>query len=98
MRGEALLAVNEVLDLAFKHDFAAKGTCHRPDVDDVVGGTDDLLVVFHHDDGIADVAQAFQHLDELLGVAGMQADTGLVQDIGGADQTAAQRSREVDTL
>ena len=54
--------------------------------------------MLHHHHGIADVAQVFQHPNQLLGVTRMQADTRFIQDVERAHQTAAQRGRQVDTL
>ena len=45
----------------------------------MVGGADDVGVVLDDQDGVAEVAQGFEDADELGGVAGVEADGGLVQ-------------------
>ena len=50
------------------------------------------------DDRIAEVAEAADHADEALCVAGMQADGGLVEDVHRADEAAAEGGDEVDPL
>ena len=61
----------------------------RPKVDDAVGFPDRLFVVFDDDDRIAHIAQVLQGIDQLFIVARMQADRGFIQNIGDADQAAA---------
>ena len=72
------------------------------DVDDVVGDADGLLVVLHHDEGVAHVAQSYQRLDQPLVVALVEPDRRLVEDVEHPDQpdpiwvasrTAAPRHR-----
>ena len=48
------------------HDLAAVLARTRTDVDDVVGDADRLFVVLHHDDGVAEVTQAHEGVDEPL--------------------------------
>src|SRR3954453_1400161 len=50
-----------------------------PDVDDPVGGMDRLLVVLDDDEGVAEVAQPHERLDEAAVVALVQADRRLVE-------------------
>ena len=51
------------------------------EVDDVVGGADRALVVLDDDHRVAEVAQALERADQLLVVALVQADRGLVEDV-----------------
>ena len=55
----------------------------------MVGGADDVGIVLDDQDGVAEVAQGVKDADELGGVAGVEADAGLVEDVEGADQTGA---------
>jgi hypothetical protein len=68
------------------------------DVDDVVGRCDRRLVVFHHDQGVAEVAQPQQGLDQPLVVALVQADRRLVQDVEHPDEAGTDLGREPDPL
>ena len=56
LAGDRRLALEQVLHAARAHDLAAVLAGARPDVDDVVGHTDRLLVVLHDEDGVAEVA------------------------------------------
>lgn len=71
----------DLLGIALEDDFATQSAGIRTDIDEVVGSAHDFLVVFDDDNGIAEVAQFFQHLDEPVGVARMESDAGLVEDI-----------------
>ena len=76
--------------LSLPDDLPAQSASVRSDVDNPVGGAHDFLVVLHHDNRIAQVAQLLQNTDELLGVATVQSDAWFVQDIQTAHQAAAQ--------
>ena len=69
-----------------------------PHVDDVVGGEHGLLVVLHHDDRVAQVAQPQQGLDQTAVVPLVQADGGLVQDVEHAHQARADLGGQADAL
>jgi hypothetical protein len=64
----------------------------------VVGGADDVGVVLDDEDGVAEVAEGVEDADELGGVAGVEADGGLVEDVEGADEARAERCGELDAL
>ena len=68
------------------------------EVDDVVGLADRVLVVLDDDDGVAEVAQAMQRVEQALVVALVQADRGLVEDVHDADEPGADLAREADAL
>ena len=61
----------------------------RTDVDDEVGLSDDLLVVFHHNHSVSQLLQLTEHVDETLSVAAVETDAGFVQDIQTAHQVTA---------
>ena len=63
------LVLNSSLTVPRHHDLAAVLPRSGPDVDDVVGGADGLLVVFHHDDRVADVPQPDKGVDQLAVVS-----------------------------
>ena len=69
-----------------------------PEVDQVVGGHHRALVVLDHDHRVAEVAQAVEGGDQLLVVALVQADRGLVEHVHHADQAGADLGREADPL
>ena len=53
----------------------------RPHVHTVIGGTDHVFVMLDHQDGVAQVAQMLQGVDQSIVVALVQANAGLVQHI-----------------
>jgi hypothetical protein len=71
------------------HHLAAVLPRAGPDVDDVVGHRDRVLVVLDDDDGVAEVPQAGERVDETAVVALVQPDGGLVEHVEHADQTRA---------
>ena len=73
-------------------------TRFRPDVNDEVGGFHHVAVVFHHDDGVAKVAQGLQRLDEQLVVALVQPDAGLVENVHHVDQLGTDLGGQTDAL
>ena len=74
--------------------YAGTGT----QIDDEIGGSDRIFVVFHHDDGIADVAQVLERGDQPVVVALVQSDGRLVQYIHHTGQSAADLGCQPDSL
>ena len=68
------------------------------EVDEVVGGAHRALVVLDHDHRVAEVAQAVERADQLLVVALVQPDRGLVEHVHHADQAGADLGRQADPL
>ncbi len=77
---------------------AAVHACPGTHVDDVIGCRDRFLVVLDHDDGIAEVAQVLQRLDEALVVPLVQPDGGLVEHVHHPGEPGADLAREADAL
>ena len=75
-------------------EFSGSGT----EVEEVVGGADDVGVVLDDEDGVAEVAELFHDVDELGGVAGVEADGWFVEDVEGSDEAGAERRGELDAL
>ena len=67
-------------------------------IDHVVGLADGVLVVLDHDDGVAEIAQIDQRVEQALVVALMQANRGLVENVHDADQAGADLAGETDAL
>ena len=57
-----------------------------------------ILVVFHHDERIADVSQPAKCLQQFFIVLLVQSDTGFVQNVKNAHQPRADLSRKADPL
>ncbi len=69
-----------------------------PDVDHPVGRVDGVLVVLDDDQGVADVAEPDEGLQEPVVVPLVQADGRLVQDVQHPDQTGADLGGQPDPL
>ena len=70
----------------------------RPDVYDVVGVHHHVFVVLYHDDGVAQITQILQGLDELHIVALVQPNARLIQNIEHPHQLRADLCRQPDAL
>jgi len=82
-----------------RDDLAALVPALRPQVDDPVGGLDDLQVVLDYDDDVADIGQAMQDIQELADIVEVQPGGRLVQDVQGpAGAPFAEFPRELDPL
>ena len=81
-----------------RDDLAAVLARARPEVDDVVGGAHRALVVLDDDHRVAEVAQARERVEQLVVVALVQADRGLVEDVEHADEARPDLGREPDPL
>src|SRR5205814_6455765 len=96
--GDRSRRLQDVVDRPLGDDLAAMLSRARADVDDPIGGADGLLVVLHHEDGVADVAHAEERADEPRVVALVKADRGLVENVQDAHQARADLRREADAL
>ena len=93
--------VRELLDFfvgSRADDFAAAFAGARAEIENVVGGAHDVGIVLDDENGVSQVAQAVQDLDQPVGVAAVQADGRLVEHVERADQTRAERGCQLDAL
>ena len=80
------------------HHLAAVDPGPGADVDDIVRGPHGVLVVLHHDQGVAQVPQVLEGGQQLVVVPLVQADGGLVQDIQHPHQGGADLRGQADAL
>ena len=80
------------------HDLAAVLARERPDVDDPVRGADRVLVVLDDDEGIAEVPQTLERIEELAVIALVETDRRLVEDVQHARESGADLRRETNAL
>ena len=92
------IGTQDVVDRTRGHDMPALAPRTGADVDDEVGGTHHVLVVFDDDHRVAGIAQLLQAADQAPVVALVQADRGLVEDIKHVDQLRADLRGEANTL
>lgn len=67
---------------------AAPGATFRPQVDDPVGGLDDIQIMFNDHYGIALVAQAVKYLQQEFDVVKMQAGRRFIEYVQGPARVA----------
>jgi hypothetical protein len=83
---------------ALGDDGAAMDAGAGADVDDVVGGTDGVLVMLDDHYRIAHVAQVLQGLQQAVVVALVQADRRLIEHVHDAGQPGADLRGQPDAL
>ena len=96
--GQRLRIAHDIGRRALRDDVAAMDAGAGANVDHVVREANGILVVFDHDHGIAEVAQALQRLKQAGIVALVQADRGLVEHVEHAGQPGADLRGEPDAL
>ena len=81
-----------------KHDGAARRAGAGAEVDDVVGDRDRLRLVLHDEHGVALVPQLQQQVVHPLDVMRVQADRGLVEDVGDVGERRAEVADHLGAL
>ena len=92
--GQAMICCGRALG----DDVAAEAARAGAEIEHVVGVADGVFVVLDDEDGVAEVAQLLQRLDEAVVVALVQADGGLVENVEHAAQAGADLRGEADAL
>ena len=91
----------EILSLggsSLKDNLPAETSGQRAYVYQMVCRVDNVAVVLHHNDCVAQIAELFHYLDQAVGVSRMKAYTRLVQYVEGAYKAAAQGTYKIDPL
>ncbi len=73
--------LGDLLRGALGDDAPAAGAALGAEIDDPVGSLDHIEVVFDHHDGVAVVAQAVEHGEQLANVLEVQPGGGFVEDV-----------------
>src|SRR6267378_3543822 len=79
-------------------DFSAIFSSTGAEVENAVGGTHDVGIVLDDKDGVSQVAQVVQDLDEPVRISTMETDGRLVEHVERSDQPRAERSRKLNAL
>ena len=98
LAGEGGGVVHDLLRGAVGDEVAAVFAGSGAEVEDVVGFADGVFVVLDDEDGVAEVAEVFEGVDEALVVALVEADAGLVEDVEDAAEAGADLRGEADAL
>ena len=96
--GEGGLRAEQTLAVARVHDLAAVLASARSDVHDMVRRLDRRLVVLHHDQGVAEIPQAHERVDQPAIVPLVEPDRRLVEDVQHTDEPAPDLRRQPDPL
>ena len=96
--GDRALRAHHLLGGAFGDDLAAVLAGARPHVDDPVGDAHHLLVVLDDEHRVAEGLEPLQRADQLVVVALVEPDRGLVEDVEDADELGADLRREPEPL
>ncbi|OQB35085.1 MAG: hypothetical protein BWY09_02440 [Candidatus Hydrogenedentes bacterium ADurb.Bin179] len=91
-------AAHDILGRSFRHNRAPMYSSTRAQVKHVIRGKDGVLVMFHHDNGIAEVAKPLQCRKQFFVIPLVQADAGFIEDIEHPDQPAAHLCGQPDPL
>ena len=83
---------------ALEDHLASFATSLRTDIYNIVGSQHHVAVVLYHNDGIAQVTQFFQTVDESFVIALVKTYTGLIEDIEHIDQLASNLCGKTYTL
>ena len=74
----------KVFHISLVDDLPSQAACPGTDVDDIVGSTDNLFIVFHYHYRIAQLLQLAEHVYQFVRIAAMQADARFVKNIQAA--------------
>ena len=96
--GKGVFAGHDLLRGAAGHDLAPVDARSGADVHNIVRRAHGVLVVLHHQQGVAQVPQVLHGLQQHVVVPLVKADGGLVQDIEHSHEGGADLSGQTDTL
>ena len=96
--GDGAGGVHDLLGRAAGHHLAAVDPGSGADIHDIVRCAHGVLVVLHHQQGVAQVPQPLESGQELVVVPLVEADGGLVQDIEDPHEGGADLGGQADAL
>ena len=96
--GERMRVGQHCVARARKNQLAAVLACARAEIENMVGGENRVGIVLHHQQRVSQVAQAFQNLNQAVGVARVQPDRRLIQHVERAHEVRTQRRGQLDAL
>ena len=94
MARDRFLGVCHPIGCAGDDDTPPCAACARSHIHHVIGGAQQIEIVFDDEHGVAQIAQLAQHVDQPGGVARMQADRRFVEHVQHAGQGRAQQRSE----
>ena len=88
----------DIFHTASRHNLAAVNTRTRTDVHKVVRLTHSVLIVFHHNQGIAQIAQTLHGCNQFIVIPLVKSDARLIQNIQHSRKSAADLRCKADAL
>ena len=70
----------------------------RSDIDQIIGTPHRIFVVFDDDDGVPEIPEVEECVEQTFVISLMQTDGRLIQDVHHTDQTCSDLTRESDAL
>jgi len=92
------MGVEHLLRRALEDHFSTLSARPRSDIDDPVGSPHHVLIVLHHDDRIAQVAERLERVDQSDVVALVESNARLVEDVEHIDQLRTDLRGQSDAL
>ena len=86
LTGNGSRAIDDILHRTLCDQFSSVDPGLRTYINDMIRSIHGILVVFHHDERIADVSQPAKCLQQFFIVLLVQSDTGFVQNVKNAHQ------------
>ena len=77
------------IESALCNDLAAMFSCTRANINDVIGSTHSVLIMFNYQQRVTQVAQACQRLDQTLIIALVEANTWFIKNVEHSHQSRA---------
>src|ERR1017187_3478166 len=98
MRRQRILRAKNFSQHPLRNNFPAAGTRARTKIDNVIGRSDCFFVVLNHDDGIAQIAETSQRLEQARVVALVEPNTRFVENIKDAGETRTDLCGQSNSL
>src|SRR2546425_4742877 len=97
-RGRRAVGLGDLVRRAAEDALPAALAGAGTELDHVVGGLDEGAVVLDDDDGVAGRGELAAEVGQARGVAGVQADGRLIEDVQRSHQLRAELIRQIDSL
>src|ERR1700676_214439 len=98
-RGQRACAIGQHSAIgAFKDDAAAQFAGAGPEVNDMVGCAHHVSIVFDDNYGVAEIAELFEDADQSSGIAAVEPDGWLVENVTSSNESRSQAGGQLNAL
>ena len=98
LAGLGVLAFGKVFDGTLRNDGPAMTSGAGADVNHVIRCTNRVLIMFNDKDGVANVGEVSERIDQSIIVALMQTDGGFVEDVTASNETRSDLRCQTNAL